>query len=98
MGIVETKVKREHLVSTMGQCFSLNWLRATNIDNSRSTARIILGWDPGVLSVTVLSDSSQMIFGKAEGIACHRSFYLSVIYGSNNERRQLWSELRSFKS
>lgn len=92
IGIVETKVRKEHLASTVSHCFPSHWLHYSNIDAVGSTARIILAWDPLVLTVSSLSLSSQMILVKVASVDCHKEFYASVIYGANSsrDRRQLW--------
>lgn len=55
------------------------------IENSASVdvARIIIGWDPHVLRLTVLHTSSQMICAKVEALDLGKSFFVSVVYGSN---------------
>lgn len=91
IGVVETKIRRAHLDAAVCNSFPSHWLHTTNLNTSGSTARIIMAWDPLVLTVTVISSSSQMVLGKVEGIACHREFFISVINGSNSasERRGL---------
>ncbi|KAF7144738.1 hypothetical protein RHSIM_Rhsim04G0128800 [Rhododendron simsii] len=79
MGVVETKIRREHLDAAVCKCFPSHWLHTTNLDTSGSTARIIMAWDPGVSTVTIISASSQMVLGKVEGIACRREFFISVL-------------------
>ncbi|KAI8547966.1 hypothetical protein RHMOL_Rhmol07G0236100 [Rhododendron molle] len=100
MGVVEIKIIREHLYAAVCKCFPSHWLHTTNLDTSASTTRIVMAWDPGVLTITLISASSHMVLGKVEGIACHREFFISIIYGSNSvsERRGLWSALRHANS
>lgn len=78
-GIVETNIRIEFMVSTIGQCFPSHWVHIFNIDVG-TTARIILAWDPLVLDFSSLLVSSQMILGKVTVDEDHKEFYASVIY------------------
>ncbi|KAG5547462.1 hypothetical protein RHGRI_013228 [Rhododendron griersonianum] len=40
-GIVETKVRREHMSSTVSHCFPPNWDHLSNLDGVGSPARIL---------------------------------------------------------
>lgn len=98
-GILETKIRREHLASTVSHCFPPHWLHYSNIDVMGSTARIILAWDSLVLTVNILTFSPQMVLAKVASVEWKKDFFVSIIYGANGirDRRQLWAELRTAK-
>lgn len=58
-------------------------------------ARIIVGWDPQLLAVSLVFSSPQMIVVYVEVRSDQKRFYVSVIYGLNlaSERVGLWRDL-----
>lgn len=60
-------------------------------------ARILVGWDPQLLSISLVFSSPQMIVVEVEILVEHKRFFASVIYGMNLARdmRSLWYDLRS---
>lgn len=95
-GVVETKVRSANLSSCTSRCFPGHWQSFHNI-GSLSTARIILGWDPHLLSVAVVFCSPQMVVVSVEMLVEHKCFFASVVYGLNqaSERVCLWRDMRS---
>ncbi|KAI8526575.1 hypothetical protein RHMOL_Rhmol12G0007000 [Rhododendron molle] len=95
-GVVEAKIRPENMVCTTARCFPAGWQFAHNLV-SFPVARIIVGWDPSLLSVSIISCSDQLITLSVEVIADHKSLFVSVVYGLNlaRERFSLWNNLRS---
>lgn len=59
-------------------------------------ARIIVGWDPQILSGTLVFYSEQMFVIFVEILAKCKQFYVAIVYGKSiaRERAVLWSDLR----
>ncbi|KAG5557737.1 hypothetical protein RHGRI_007855 [Rhododendron griersonianum] len=93
-GVVETKVRYENIQSTMAVCFPHSW-KAIHNYTTGPVARIFLGWDSAVFSVSPVFTSDQLIVVEADFIQDKRNFLLSVVYGHNRigDRRSLWEDM-----
>ncbi|KAH7844852.1 hypothetical protein Vadar_032379 [Vaccinium darrowii] len=69
------------------------------LDNSgvNGIARIVLGWDPCLLAVSLVYCSDQLLCVQVTCLASQQVFYVSSVYGSNLmvDRRLLWAAMRS---
>lgn len=96
---MEAKVRKENLGAIGARCFPISWMV---LDNSRanSTARIVLGWDPGILGVQLVFTSDQLLCVQVTCLETKQIFYVSVVYGANavTEKRVLWDSMRSLFS
>ncbi|KAH7834595.1 hypothetical protein Vadar_017721 [Vaccinium darrowii] len=92
----EAKIRPSNLSSVTTRCFPVNW-QCVHDAGIWPVARILLGWDPSKLSVSVLSCSDQMIAVSVTILAEHKVFSIFVIYGKNlaHDRLPLWFELCS---
>ncbi|GJW12092.1 RNA-directed DNA polymerase, eukaryota, reverse transcriptase zinc-binding domain protein [Tanacetum coccineum] len=57
--------------------------------------RILLGWNPNLVKVLIISKCEQAILCNVELIPSNMRFYYTIVYASNNgiDRRSLWKEL-----
>lgn len=57
--------------------------------------RILVCWDPNVISLKVLDQSNQFIHCEVQTIDGNNPFLTTFVYGSNNylERQDLWHSL-----
>lgn len=81
-GVVETKIRSVNLPHSTGRCFPGHWQYVHNLD-VLPVARIIVGWDPQQLAVTVVFSSPQMLMVSVDLCTHQKRFYASVIYGLN---------------
>ncbi|GJU44801.1 RNA-directed DNA polymerase, eukaryota, reverse transcriptase zinc-binding domain protein [Tanacetum coccineum] len=65
-------------------------------DKMKKGCRIIVGWDPNVISSQLLSQTSQVMHFSIRRVCDSRDIYVSFIYGENNVKdwRDLWENLR----
>ncbi|KAI8544379.1 hypothetical protein RHMOL_Rhmol08G0292000 [Rhododendron molle] len=89
------RVRPENMSPSTGRCFPVHWHHVHNL-GSLSAARIVVGWDPSMLSVSSIFSSVQMIVLSVEILAAHKCFFVSMVYGLNSasERISLWNDLR----
>ncbi|KAG5536812.1 hypothetical protein RHGRI_024293 [Rhododendron griersonianum] len=99
-GVVETKVRGENIQSTMAVCLPHSWKavhcwKAVHNYTTGPVARIFLGWDSAVFSVSPVFTSDQLIVVEVDLIQDKRNFLLSVVYGHNRigDRRSLWEDM-----
>lgn len=83
--MIETKVRMDNLDGATSRCFPFGWQYIHNL-GSLSTARIIVGWDPQLLSVSLVFCSPQLVTVSVEDLAEHKSFFVSIVYGMNQAR------------
>lgn len=59
-------------------------------------ARIVMAWDPQVMTVSLLFSSPQIVVARVVGLECHKDFCVSIVYGHNCvvARRQLWHDMQ----
>lgn len=99
--MLEAKAGKDNLSSICGRCSPVSW---SFLDNSGSqeqeVARIILGWDPSCLQVTLVFSSSQLLCVHVNCLSTNRLFFASFVYGANSwsDRRPLWDSTRSLSS
>jgi len=93
VGLLETKIK-EHNVQKEAVRIFPNWRWVHNF-SLNPKGRIWLAWNPSSYHAHVLSVSDQMIHCKVSQISTSKMFYLSMIYGWNQEsqRTSLWHDL-----
>ncbi|KAG5547308.1 hypothetical protein RHGRI_013103 [Rhododendron griersonianum] len=86
--------KYENIRSTMAVCFPHSW-KAVHNYTTGPVARIFLGWDSAVFSVSPVFTSDQIIIVEVDLIQDKRNFLLSVVYGHNRigDRRSLWEDM-----
>ncbi|KAG5557277.1 hypothetical protein RHGRI_007519 [Rhododendron griersonianum] len=79
----------------MAVCFPHSWKAVHNFTTG-PVARIFLGWDSAVFSVSPVFTSNQLIIVEVDLIQDKRNFLLSVVYGHNRirDRRSLWEDMR----
>ncbi|XP_071704795.1 uncharacterized protein [Rutidosis leptorrhynchoides] len=72
-----------------------NWQWLSNSNYCKGGMRIIVGWDPSVVTVMVLSASDQVIHCLLEMVTDKKQFYASFVYAHNlyGKRRALWHDL-----
>ncbi|CAH1412935.1 unnamed protein product [Lactuca virosa] len=93
--VVESHVKVLNLknmcVKTFGQ-----WDWVSNNSNCEAGTRIIIGWNPRLFNVMVISQSRQVIHCYVRFYDSNYSMYLSFIYAASTyvERRLLWDNLK----
>lgn len=94
-GVIETKVRMDNLDGAASRCFPFGWQYIHNL-GSLSTARIIVGWHPQLLSVSLISCSPQLVTVSVEDLVEHKSFFVSIVYGMNQarDRASLWRDMR----
>ncbi|XP_062104006.1 uncharacterized protein LOC133815150 [Humulus lupulus] len=94
VGLLETRVKARNLGALYvrmlsGWCFTSNsaW---------HDGGRIIVSWNPLSFTVNILKCSSQLIHLFVESVGNKASFYVTFLYGFNDEegRRGLWRDLQ----
>ncbi|KAF7124111.1 hypothetical protein RHSIM_Rhsim12G0084200 [Rhododendron simsii] len=59
-GVLEAKARKENLDAIRVRCFPNSWLMLEN-SGVQGIARIILGWDPNSLDVSLLYSSAQLL-------------------------------------
>ena len=93
--VVESHVKVLNLknifVKTFGQ-----WDWISNNKSCEAGTRIIVGWNPRLFDVIMLSQSKQVIHCYVKVCNSDVGMYLSFIYAASNyiERRLLWDNLK----
>lgn len=75
--------------------FLAAWQYAHNLGAS-AIIRVLVGWNPLSLSVSVVFVSQQMVMLSVELLAEHKTIFVSVVYGHNlaSDGLGLWRELR----
>ncbi|GKC74586.1 RNA-directed DNA polymerase, eukaryota, reverse transcriptase zinc-binding domain protein [Tanacetum coccineum] len=73
-----------------------NWDWVSNSVDSRKGCRIVVGWDPAVSVVQLLSQNSQAMHSMVKGINDSEWFYVTFIYAETNvkDRKWLWNNLK----
>ncbi|GJZ93434.1 RNA-directed DNA polymerase, eukaryota, reverse transcriptase zinc-binding domain protein [Tanacetum coccineum] len=92
--LIETHLK-QNSISRVGNKIFGQWDWVSNLLYSPTSCRIMLGWNPLLAKVMVISMSKQSIFCSVEVMQSKIKFYCTIVYASNNgnERRLLWNEL-----
>ena len=92
---MEAKVRKKNLAAVCNSCFPCSWKFLDN-SGSQDVARIVLGWDPCCLDLSLLYSSDQMLCVQVTCLRSQRRFYVSACsHNSMFSRRLLWSSMRS---
>ena len=94
LGINESRVK-QHSSNRIARRLLRGWRVLFNYHH-HPNGRIWVLWDPNVLSVKLLFDSSQMVLVEVTVLQKQFTFFTSFIYGFNThlERLSLWESIR----
>lgn len=82
IGLIEHKIKQPNIKRVI----SFMCPRWPSVSNSMHAplGRILLTWDPNVLSITVLHESSQLIHCEVHATQEGHDFLATFVYGSND--------------
>ncbi|KAJ9539131.1 hypothetical protein OSB04_031864 [Centaurea solstitialis] len=77
-----------------------SWSWVSNQIHCTQGVRILIGWNPILLDVMVVSMTDQVVHCKILLTGSSKSLYASFVYGSNNmiARRALWADLCRFST
>ncbi|GJW65931.1 RNA-directed DNA polymerase, eukaryota, reverse transcriptase zinc-binding domain protein [Tanacetum coccineum] len=99
LAILETHLKPKNITKVCNDVFgSWNWI--SNMAESPTSCRIVVGWNPQVIKVMAFHYSKQTILCLVETIPDKIKTFISFVYASNNgvERRVLWNQLQIDKN
>ncbi|XP_052623751.1 uncharacterized protein LOC128129111 [Lactuca sativa] len=93
--VIESHVKVLNLKSVCAKTFG-QWDWISNNNSCEAGTRIIVGWNPRLFDVILLSQSKQVIHCYVKLCNLDFGMYLSFIYATSNyiERRLLWDNLK----
>ncbi|GJS13861.1 RNA-directed DNA polymerase, eukaryota, reverse transcriptase zinc-binding domain protein [Tanacetum coccineum] len=96
--LIETHLKTKSIDKVGIRVFG-NWDWCSNVQQSPTCCRIMIGWNTNLVRVMVINMSNQAILCCVETITNKIKFYYSIVYASNNgiERRSLWKDLEDHK-
>ncbi|XP_074302880.1 uncharacterized protein LOC141637214 [Silene latifolia] len=96
IGILETRVKQNKAKKIIKAIFC-RYNSFCNY-NKHQNGRIWLLWNPSTTKVDIIEEHSQVVHCSVRHLATGRSFYFSIVYGSNNagKRTELWDSLTKF--
>ena len=94
VGLLETKIK-EHNVQKVANKMFHNWEWIHNF-SLNPKGRIWLAWRPNAYQTHLVHKTDQLIHCKVTQLSTKKNFYLSMIYGMNQEsqRVHLWKDLQ----
>ncbi|XP_071714406.1 uncharacterized protein [Rutidosis leptorrhynchoides] len=77
-----------------------SWSWSSNNSVCRSGTRIIVGWDPSMVHLMILSMTDQIMHCLVSSVSNDWKFYALFVYANNYyiKRRQLWANLNTHKS
>lgn len=92
--VLESHIHFSKLQKICSRVFT-RWNWVSNVNHCAGGSRIILGWDPQLVDLMILSSSDQVIHCQVCVRADQKSFFYSFIYAGNNymHRRELWRNL-----
>lgn len=98
IGLIEHKIKEPN----SGRILNLmlpNWPFVHNYTHA-PIGRICVSWDPALVSINMLSQTSQAMHCQVHSIVGGIDFNATFVYGSNNylERAELWLDLSLWNS
>lgn len=98
IGLLEHKVKEANAKRILN-FICPHWHFAHNY-NFAPIGRILVCWDPQILTVNVLNQSSQYIHCEVHSIHSGLVFLTTFVYGANDyvDRHDLWSSLLNLKT
>ncbi|XP_052623752.1 uncharacterized protein LOC111889210 [Lactuca sativa] len=93
--VVESHVKVLNLKNVSAKTFG-QWDWVSNNNSCEAGTRIIVGWNPRLYDVMVISQSKQVIHCYVKSCDTDFCMYLSFIYAASSymERRLLWDNLK----
>lgn len=77
--MLEAKVRKENLDGVRARCFPNSWLMV-DYSGAQGIARIVVGWDPSMLDVSLVYSSAQILCVQVRCLTSHKVFYASVVY------------------
>ncbi|XP_035838027.1 uncharacterized protein LOC118485720 [Helianthus annuus] len=91
---METHVDSSNVSKVCQKVFN-SWFWTTNASCCTKGTRIMLGWDPNVVDVMVLSQSDQVVHTQVIFKLDKKSLFCSFVYAENHymNRRSLWQNL-----
>ncbi|XP_056697705.1 uncharacterized protein [Spinacia oleracea] len=94
VGLLEHKVKLPNLGKLYQKIFS-SWCFTSN-SSFHSGGRIIVAWNPGSFTVSILSVTAQHIHCLVAPMSGMPAFFCTFVYAFNDskQRERLWSDLR----
>ncbi|KAK1406264.1 hypothetical protein QVD17_41555 [Tagetes erecta] len=96
--VLESHVSVDRLASICKRVFR-DWDWSSNGNFCDKGTRIILGWNPNVVDVMVISQASQVVHAQVFFKKGGQSFLCSFVYAKNYycDRRELWEQLNKHK-
>jgi len=86
IGLLETKIKEHKIQKVVKRMFpNLRWMYNFTLN---SKGRIWLTWNPTSYQTHLLRMSDQLIHCKVTQMSTNKNFYLSMIYGMNQESQR----------
>lgn len=96
--IIKTRIRSFKVAKICNKVF-FRWEWLTNMDSCVGGTRIIVGWDPGVVMVSIINQTDQVVNCKVTLVNnSGKWFYCSFVYAKNDhvKRRHLWESLQMF--
>ena len=95
--IIESKVIHSHLGDVCGKVFG-NWSWISNGNLCDQGTRIIIAWDPTVLSVLMIEQHQQYVHCEIRFFGQPDPIFITFVYGCNTgvDRRELWRAFGEF--
>ncbi|KAK1414742.1 hypothetical protein QVD17_30493 [Tagetes erecta] len=96
--VLESHVSVDRLSNICRKVFR-DWDWSSNGQVCDKGTRIILGWNPNVVDIMVIAQSSQVVHSQVFLKKGGQSFFCSFVYAKNNycERREVWEQLNQHK-
>ncbi|GKF64333.1 RNA-directed DNA polymerase, eukaryota, reverse transcriptase zinc-binding domain protein [Tanacetum coccineum] len=93
-GVIETQLRKKFVDKVCNDVFGV-WEWVSNTTDSCKGCRIAVGWDPFVISASLLAQSDQVMHLSVRSLVDDKLMYVSVIYGeiSPESRTKLWRNL-----
>ncbi|GKB28742.1 hypothetical protein Tco_0868143 [Tanacetum coccineum] len=93
--LLETHLKYRNISKVCGKVFG-NWRWMSNVQQSPTSCRIVVGWNANVVDIMLVHSSSQEMLCIIEDVHKKVKMFASFIYASNSipERRELWRKLQ----
>ncbi|KAB5519348.1 hypothetical protein DKX38_023667 [Salix brachista] len=91
IGLLETRIKSINLDLVQAQTLPINWKAITNVQFS-SLCRILVGWNPSRIDVTLIHSSAQWMTCDVRSISNSEITRITFVYGMNGyvDRSSLW--------
>ncbi|GJU37562.1 RNA-directed DNA polymerase, eukaryota, reverse transcriptase zinc-binding domain protein [Tanacetum coccineum] len=97
-GIIETQLRKKFVNKVCNEVFGV-WEWVINFVDSAKGCRIVVGWDPLVISAKLLSQDNQAMHFLVNSFRDNRQMFVSVVYGKiiPKIRTRLWRNLIKHK-